>query len=163
MTTLSMNPASGSRLRRWAIVRFCLATFLGCLAVATLFVLWVRLADADEPGSVVLLVTLAILLAMVVGIMGIFFVLVFMSHPSRGLAERWLTARFCLALALGCVSGIVLFYVWFGASYGRQWGVGEILFTCGVLVAMVLSVVGLFSALVFRPYRPDDAGGASLP
>ena len=148
-------------MRPWAIVRFCLATVLSCLAVIALFLAWINSVDDAEPGSVQLLISGSLLIAMVLGTVGIFFVLVFMPNPNRRSVHQWRLARSCLATILGCCTGTVLFFVWFAVSYGNKWGVAEVLVGSGVLLAMVLSVVGLFSALVFGPSQPGAALSAT--
>jgi hypothetical protein len=156
-------------VRPWAIGRFCLATVLSCLAVIAFFLAWIRLANADRPGVVALLVSLGTLIAVVLSFVGIFVVLVVMPNPNRSSVRGSGLGRFCLATLLGCGMGFVLFFFWFGVAYalGGEWGVATDLVTGSVLIAMVLGVVRIFSALVFRPSAQragaDVAAGGWAP
>lgn len=128
--------------------------------MVALFLAWVRLADAYEPGAVVLLVSISTLVAMVLSIAGIFVVLIFRPNPRR--ARHSGLVRPVLATALGCVTGFVLFFVWFGLSYGSGSGVAQVAVTGAVLIALVVTIAGIFSVVVF-PLPRSEADADSPP
>ena len=156
-------------MRPWAIVRFCLALLLSCVAAiaAIALIAWIDWGVAGGPVAV--LISVGTLLATVLSIVAIFYVLVFKPNPNRHRARRWGLARFCLATILGCCAGIALFAAWAGLTYETEWGVRQDLTSCLMLVALVISVVALFAALVFRPspagkiHRPEPAHRPTLP
>jgi hypothetical protein len=113
----------------------------------------VRVVNASEPDVMALGLSLGALMAVVLGIVGIFWVLVFGPDPDRRCAHPWAIARFGLTTVLSGLIGIGLFVIFYGLSYARGGAAVVIVGTCVRVLAMVISVASLFAAVVLTPVR----------